>query len=129
MEVILLESCDGRIFKIDRRAVEKIKMIDTMLNDIGNEYTDTIQLNVDSNILEKIIKYCEHHKDDEIIDKCVISKWDKEFIGSHQETICQLVTAADYLNIVDLFNLCCKTFVDMMSGKRTKEIQQMLNIE
>lgn len=37
--------------------------------------------------------------------------------------------AANFLNIKDLFDLCCKTVADMIKGKTPEEIRRQFNIK
>ncbi|KAF8093915.1 hypothetical protein N665_0374s0007 [Sinapis alba] len=44
-------------------------------------------------------------------------------------TLFDLINAANYLNIKNLFNLTCQTAADMITGKTVDEIRTFLNIE
>jgi S-phase kinase-associated protein 1 len=94
--------------------------------------------NVTGPILEKIIEWCIHHKDDpapaaedDVKQKTVddISEWDANFVKVDQGTLFELILAANYLDIKPLLDLTCKTVANMIKGKTAEEIRRTFNIE
>lgn len=93
---------------------------------------------VDSKILEKVIAYLTHHKDNKATElekplknklEDSISKWDKEFLEMDQPTLLEVIMAANYLNIKDLLELTCAKVADMIKGKTPQQIRDMFGIE
>ncbi|KAM3010897.1 hypothetical protein FF2_029664 [Malus domestica] len=56
-------------------------------------------------------------------------EWDAEFIKINQNTLYDLIMAANYLNIKGLLDLTCQIVVDMIKGKAPEEIRKMFNIK
>jgi S-phase kinase-associated protein 1 len=89
----------------------------------------------------KVIDYCEHHKNDPLpeIDENQdeytrvrtsedISDWDKKYMEVEQDTIFDIILAANYLDIRPLLDLGCKTIANMIKGKTTEEIRELFGI-
>ncbi|MFS8016953.1 putative SKP1 component, dimerization, SKP1-like, dimerization domain superfamily [Helianthus anomalus] len=55
-----------------------------------------------------------------------LKAFDSEFVNVDQDTLFDLILAANYLNIKSLLDLTCKTVADMVKGKTTKEICKMV---
>jgi len=88
---------------------------------------------VDSKILIKVIEYCKYHNNAEQNaqkpteeDK---NNWDKEFVKVDDETLFNLILAANYLDIKSLLDLTCKTVADEIKGKTPEEIRVRFNIK
>merc|ERR1712178_193565 len=55
--------------------------------------------------------------------------WDKEFVKVDDETLFNLIPAANYLDIKSLLDLTCKTVADEIKGKTPEEIRIRFNIK
>ena len=86
-----------------------------------------------------VIRWAEHHKDDppppeqdadEKRDKRTdnIEPWDMEFLKIDQQTLFDLILAANYLDIKALLDTCCKTVANMIKGKTPEELRKTFNI-
>jgi len=86
---------------------------------------------VDSKILIKVIEYCKYHHSSETNMTSDEEKttWDKEFVRVDDETLFNLILAANYLDIKSLLDLTCKTVADEIKGKTPEEIRVRFNIK
>ena len=101
---------------------------------MGDDDEEAIPLpNVNATILEKVISWCTHHKDDlpppeddENREKVTddISTWDMEFLKVDQGTLFELILAANYLDIKGLLNVTCQTIANMIKSKTPEEIRK-----
>lgn len=139
--IITLESSDGVIFPAEFRVVKVSETVKTMLaaSALGNGGNAIVPLpNVDAFILNKILIWADHHKNDdaqateavEVIPGSppVISPWDASFMDVDLPTLFEIVHAAKYLEIKDLVALCCKTLANMIRGKTPEQICSIFNI-
>ena len=55
--------------------------------------------------------------------------WDKDFVKVDDETLFNLILAANYLDIKSLLDLTCKTVADEIKGKTPEEIRIRFNIK
>lgn len=85
--------------------------------------------NVTSNILVKVIEYCKKHEKE--TDKVAesLNSFDAEVVKVDQDTLFDLILAANYLDIKGLLDLTCKTVADMMRGRTPEEIRNIFHIK
>jgi S-phase kinase-associated protein 1 len=85
---------------------------------------------VDSKILIKVIEYCKyHHANEKNTPEEEKANWDKDFVKVDDETLFNLILAANYLDIKSLLDLTCKTVADEIKGKTPEEIRVRFNIK
>lgn len=130
---IILESSDNKQFKVDKEVAKKSILIKNMLEDIGEDNDEPIILhNVNDKVLELVIEWCKHHKDDKEYEQekrtIDIDEWDQKFMEVDQETLYDIILAANYLDIKHLLNIGCKTVANMIKGKSAEEIRKTFNI-
>ena len=79
----------------------------------------------------KVIEYCKyHHKaEQESLPEDDKNVWDKDFVKVDDETLFNLILAANYLDIKHLLDLTCKTVADEIKGKTPEEIRIRFNIK
>jgi len=142
MPNIKLKSNDDEVFDVDIEIAKASMTIKTMLEDLGMDENDDDPVplpNVSANILKMVIRWAEHHKDDppppeqdadEKRDKRTdnIEPWDMEFLKIDQQTLFDLILAANYLDIKALLDTCCKTVANMIKGKTPEELRKTFNI-
>jgi S-phase kinase-associated protein 1 len=95
--------------------------------------------NVSSTVLQRVIDWCKHHKenptpqsDDSVKRADDIPEWDHEFCGGDnpdQSELFELILAANYLNIKELLDLTCKTVANMIKGKSPEEICKTFGVD
>ena len=79
----------------------------------------------------QVIEYCKYHSkaDLESLPDDEKTNWDKEFVRVDDETLFNLILAANYLDIKSLLDLTCKTVADEIKGKTPEEIRLRFNIK
>ena len=55
-------------------------------------------------------------------------KWDADFVNIEQETLFELILAANYMDIKSLLDLTCAKVASMIKGKTPEQIRQTFNI-
>ena len=139
--MIKLASNDNEVFEVELKVANMSETIKTMLKDLGVDENDADPIplqNVNGRILNLIIKWATHHKDDpapaadEDEDERrtrEISEWDKKFLQVDQSTLFEIILAANYLDIKGLLDVSTKTVANMIIGKTPEEIRKHFNIE
>jgi len=133
-----LQSQDGQVFKVSKDVAIQSALIKTMWN--GDKSETSIPLpNVRGQILKKVITYMQyHHKNPpKEIEKPlksanmreVVSEWDANFVEVDQETLFELILAANYMDIKSLLDLTCARVASMIKGKTPEEIRKRFNIQ
>ena len=90
-------------------------------------------------ILSRVVDYCNRHYADAEAATYVASpfssgdpdleRFDADFIGGvDQDTLIDLILAANYLDVQRLLDLACKTVADQMRGKTVEEMRAHFNI-
>ncbi|CAI0417943.1 unnamed protein product [Linum tenue] len=88
--------------------------------------------NVTGVILAKVLEFCKKHQEHapgHQSDAEELKKWDAEFAKVGQDTLYDLLMAANYLNIKDLLDLICQTVADIIKGKKPEEIRSYFKIK
>jgi hypothetical protein len=79
---------------------------------MGESYYPIPLLNVNANVMRKVVEWCEHHREDpetlpdDIEDTrrktMVISDWDERYMQVDDEMLFEIILAANYLEIKPL---------------------------
>ncbi|MFS7949655.1 putative S-phase kinase-associated protein [Helianthus anomalus] len=132
-KTIMLKSSDGETFEIEEVVALESQTIKHMIEDDCANTTIPLP-NVTGKIMSMVVEYCKKHvqstntKGKTVVDDD-LKAFDSEFVSVDQDTLFDLILAANYLNIKSLLDLTCKTVADMVKGKSTKEIRKMFNIK
>lgn len=94
--------------------------------------------NVKSQVLQKVIEFCEHHHKEPMteIEKPlksnvmadVVQNWYADFVDLEQVLLFELILAANYMDIKPLLDLTCATVASMIKGKSPEDIRATFNI-
>ncbi|KAL7070780.1 hypothetical protein ACQ4LE_009963 [Meloidogyne hapla] len=135
---ILLKSNDDELVEVDRSIIRLSKVLNTIFQDVGMDeqdgndgvLTEAIPLaDVNGVILRKVIEWCQHHKNDPPNKNYdVFSNWDMEFLKVDQETLFELILAANYLDIEGLTKAACNKVGELLRGKSVEQIKEMFNM-
>ncbi|KAK4053484.1 hypothetical protein OIV83_001651 [Microbotryomycetes sp. JL201] len=138
MSKVILTTSDNEQFKVEPEVATRSVLIKNMIEDVGESDQPIPLPNVSSNVLKKVLEWCEHHKNDpepiaEDLDDTrrkttEISDWDSKFIQVDQEMLFEIILAANYLDIKPLLDVGCKTVANMIKGKQPEEIRKLFNI-
>ncbi|XVE67171.1 hypothetical protein DITRI_Ditri08aG0139200 [Diplodiscus trichospermus] len=131
---IILRSSDKEIFEVVEAVAMESQTIKNLIEDVSSD--DVIPLdNVTARILAKVLEYCKKHVDAAAANENKnttddeLNAWDADFVKVDQNTLVDLIMAANFLNIKSLLDLTCKTVADMIRGKTPEEIRQTFNIK
>lgn len=58
----------------------------------------------------------------------IVQEWYANFVGIDQETLFELILAANYMDIKPLLDLTCATVASLIKGKSPEEIRKQFNI-
>ncbi|KAK4165351.1 E3 ubiquitin ligase complex SCF subunit scon-3 [Cladorrhinum sp. PSN259] len=138
---VSLQSNDGHRITVDRVVAERSVLIKNLIEDLGDEAvaSEAIPLpNVNHAVLQKVVEWCEHHRNDvaqageddsdnrkKTTD---IEEWDQKFMQVDQEMLFEIILAANYMDIKALLDVGCKTVANMIKGKSPEEIRKTFNI-
>jgi S-phase kinase-associated protein 1 len=132
--MIKILSSDDQVFEVEENVLFQSTLIKNIVSDLDASDQAIPLQNVTSVILKKIIKYAEHHKDDETVeedegtDSTITDEWDIEFMKLDKDVIIEIILAANYLDMKNLLNLGCKTIANMIKGKSVEEIREILDL-
>ena len=127
---VKLKSKQEEIFEVEKEVACRSITVKNMVEDTGLDAPVPLPM-VDSKILIKVIEYCKyHHKAEcESLPEDEKTVWDKDFVKVDDETLFNLILAANYLDIKPLLDLTCKTVADEIKGKTPEEIRIRFNIK
>lgn len=139
---VKLVSKDGDTFPVRLEVAKMSELVKSMMEDDNDaEEGDPIEIplpNVKSQVLSKVIEFCEHHlsepmteiekplKSQQMAD--VVQKWYADFVDLEQVLLFELILAANYMDIKPLLDLTCATVASMIKGKSPEDIRSTFNI-
>lgn len=119
MSKVRLVSKDGQEFLVEKKVVEISEIVKATLENL-DDFNDPVPLdNIDGPTLEKVLIFCKKHSSDDGVSE----KWGAEFCNMDNESLLNLILAANYMSIQPLLNLTCKKVADMIKGKSVEEIR------
>ncbi|UJR20392.1 hypothetical protein I4U23_023523 [Adineta vaga] len=147
-------STDGEEFNISYDIAKQSRLLHSYFDE---SFDEPIKLPlVNASILKSVIDFCEHHKNDpeaeisddddddddnnnnitkknvqELKQRKPVSEWDRAFIqrfSVRDESLFDIVTAANYLDIPILLNTICKSIIYLIKGKTSEEIREIFKI-
>lgn len=129
---------EGEAIEVEEDIAVMSVLVKSMIDDSGAE-EDIPLPNVKKTTLDKVIEFCQHHKDEPLQEiekplktnniKDVVSTWYGEFVDVKIEELYEIILAANYLDIKSLLELTCAAVAAMMKGKSIEEIRDLFNIE
>ncbi|KAJ4752263.1 SKP1-like protein 1B [Rhynchospora pubera] len=144
--MITLMSSDGEEFMVTEKVARECTTIRNMLED-DCVITNIPLPNVTSDILSMVIEYCKEHVATaekaaaETAEKGSSSapaaakankdleEWDKAFMNVDVYTLCDLILAANYLNVSGLLDLAIQTAANLIKGKSPEQIRKTFHIQ
>ena len=127
LEYVKLKSKQEEVFEVEAKAAFRSITIKNMIDDTGFQIHVPVPM-VDSSTLAKVIEYLKYHQraEDEGLDDQL---WDVNYVKVDDETLFNLILAANYLDIKPLLDLTCKAVADEIKGKTPEEIRTRFNIK
>uniref|UniRef100_A0A915CAT0 Skp1-related protein n=1 Tax=Parascaris univalens TaxID=6257 RepID=A0A915CAT0_PARUN len=141
-----LRTSDGEIVKVDRDVIRHSALIDELLKDLlnsGDASTTSMEpiplAEVDAKTLKKVLEWCEHHKEDNLLSQNVntndeifveeIPEWDEQYLQMEDRMLFDVVLAANFLNVKMLMEMACKMIAEKMKGRTPEELRAMFSVE
>ncbi|CAL2051400.1 unnamed protein product [Caenorhabditis brenneri] len=117
-----LKSEDGQIFMVERIPMKYSSFINQKFIDLG----------INDRNCDKIIEWLYHHQhkyptglDCRYAD---LDDWDKEFFKMQSGELFELISATHSLGIKEMMNMGCSAAAQLINGKSTKEMREILGI-
>lgn len=141
-EIIKVQTCDGKVFDVLKARAETSTTLKNLIAD-APAGGDVPLLEVNGDIFQRVMAWVEMHKDDPVTvvppaengpavpatQKPELTEADKEFFAAmDQQSLFQLILAANYLDIRTLLDMCCRTVADSVLGKTPKEIYAQFGV-
>ena len=139
--LVKLKSQSDELVSVDVEVAKMSNLLGNMLSDNAADMDEPIPVpNVKTAILQKVMDYCKHHKENRSTDEiskplrsnnlleCGVSEWDNNFISMEQEQLFEVILAANYLDIKTLLDLACAKVAAMIKGKTPEEIRSQFGI-
>ncbi len=136
---VTLVSFESKKFDIPKKVALMSGLVGCMLEGLDDEVVEVPLPNVKSDILQKVIEFCQHHVGTPMADidkplksnnmsENVADAWDAAFVDQPQDIIFELILAANYMDIKSLLDLTCAKVASLIKGKTPEEIRKTFNI-
>jgi len=138
-EKVILISKENEEFRISKTAAELSVLIKNTIQDYSIDQPIPL-LEIDSNCLKLILEYLEHYNGNppKELEKPLPSNNLKEIVDEFQyffinkvslEQLIDLTSAANFMEITYLLDLCCAKLSSMCMDKSEEELYQTFGIE
>jgi len=138
-EKVILISKENEEFRINKSASELSVLIRNTIQDYPIDQPIPL-LEIDSNCLKLIIEYLDHYNGNppKELEKPLFSNELKEVVDEFQyffinkvtlEQLVDLTSAANFMEITCLLDLCCAKLASMCMDKSEEELYQTFGIE
>ena len=135
-EEIILISSESNPVEIKAKAAKRSNLIKEFIKDFPE---NNIPLNsINYKTLLKIKEYLEHYENSEPKEirqplpkkdfKNIVDSWDYNFIDLQNETIFEIMLAANYMDIRPLLNLTCAKIASEITGKNELQIKDLFKM-
>jgi len=129
--MITVECSDGILIDIDKELA--ISMSGTLRKNLETKQSShepdnspiTID-NITSSTLMKVLDFCSVHSAPHSVPN--FKAWNEKFVRLEPSELCELASAAYYLEIRPLVDLTCKSIAKLLKGKSPAEIRKTFNI-
>ncbi|GJN25288.1 hypothetical protein PR202_gb13095 [Eleusine coracana subsp. coracana] len=110
-------------------AAARLSSILTDMIDDKGFANDIIPLpHISSHSLFTVIKYCDKHAA-VAATKETLDEWDRNLIDIlNTDALFDLINAANFLNIKNLYEITCQKVADMIKGKTPNQLREMFNV-
>ncbi len=138
-KTVNLVASDGESFEVALDTAMLSNLIKIMADGGDGDLDDVPLPNVNADILTKVIAFMTEYKREKMneIAKPLVSEnmsqvvqtWYADFVtGLEQDTLFELILAANFMDIKPLLDLTCATVASMIKGKTPEDIRKHFNI-
>jgi len=118
MDVVVLQSADQELFEVSTAVASQSVLVRELADEMVVGEQEEIPLpNVSSEMLAKVIEFCEHNLEEPLEDfekplvssnlEDFISTWYVSFVDMDQKKVFELIAAANYMDVPQLLDLAC----------------------
>ena len=136
IEQVNIISKENESFTISKEVSQLSELLKTILED---EKENEIYLKiVSSQYLKKVIEFMNYYSTNPFEEiqiplkspnlKDIVSKWYISFLDIDNDTLFELISVSNYLDIKPLLDLTCAKVATMIKGKDTSEIRDTFRI-
>jgi len=127
MAMITVQCSDGILIDVDKEmALSMSGAIKKQLENKSNEPTTITVDNITGHILMKVLDFCSVYTAPHSVPN--FKAWGDKFVRLEPAELCELASAAYYLEIRPLVDLTCKSIAKLLKGKSPAEIRRTFNI-
>lgn len=128
---MVLVSKEGDKMSVDRDVATMSVLIKNLLEDVEDSESPIPLPNVSHDILKKIMAFCEHHKNEPVLDKHKVStlqkyemdEWDKAFFNVEKPMLFEIILASSYMDTKLLTQTASRVVANMIAGMSPNEVK------
>lgn len=132
--VLQIQANDGQSFALDDKLARASSVFRELLEIFPDELS---QVNCDAATLTKVIEWLEAHQDEpemgedeeDALRERDFGEWDKAFFNLSFADLSDLMNAANYLGIKNLFAYTAKAIAGILSDKTEEEMRELIGQE
>ena len=142
-KTITLKTSEGLLILMPEKYARRCITLRNLLDDIDEAEVGVIPVPISKFVLTKIIEFCTKYEDvhiTELESKELESKelewrinplegWNKDFVSVSHEILFEMIKGANYIDLKQMLDICCKSIADQIKGQSPTEIKKIFGIE
>eukprot|EP00299_Pterocystis_sp_00344_P017728 c8881_g1_i2.p1 GENE.c8881_g1_i2~~c8881_g1_i2.p1 ORF type:complete len:410 (+),score=91.95 c8881_g1_i2:39-1268(+) len=133
---VSIQSSDGQVFRISRDCAQMSVFLAKAIRENANYLI--VLPNISGIVLKRVLCFCIFHcrlrqyqdtrpiPDEQVQE--ISASWDSAFVDLEPKVLCEVASAAYYLDVKPLVNLTCRAIATLISDKSTDEIRRTFGI-
>lgn len=130
MRTVNLKSSENEIFKVREEIAKQSVVVRNFLEEDepnGDEIVIPLP-NISGRMLGMVIEWIVTHVEKKLTEEA-LKDWESKFVDDLDlDLLFELIMAANYLEVTDLFHRTCQSVADKIAGKSPEEIRRIFNI-
>lgn len=118
------------VIKVSKKAIMLSKTIANMIQDVPSSNPDEEEIpiqNINPETMQKVIDFCVFYREEHTEDEKKV--WHENFFHhAPKQVIFECVSAANFLDISSLLDLCCEEIANRIRNKSVQEMREFFGV-
>ncbi|KAH9385836.1 S-phase kinase-associated protein 1 [Nematocida major] len=126
---VRVETRDGKVYRLEKAQYEQSTLLRELVESVGS--FERASILVESDVFERIISFMDAHSGEsleEVSGEVLLGDFDEEFLSVESALLFRITSAANYLCMPLLLEMCCQVISRSLREKSAEEIKAYLDV-